>query len=159
VGLAILVVASLLQLAPVVVLEGGHYLSVLKLEQVQARVLVSPFLQLNTQAGNAFLAFFGLYCILIGYLIFRSTFLPRIIGVFMSLAGLGYMTFLSPPLAGSPIQGVRWSCPESVDCDFPDSRGNNGLSLKRGACPGCGSAQSVDWRWRGWLSGLQNKVK
>jgi hypothetical protein len=69
-----------------------------KLEQVQA--LAYLFLQLNTSAGNVFLAFFGLYCILIGYLIFRSTFMPRIIGLFMVFAGLGYMTFLSPPLAG-----------------------------------------------------------
>jgi hypothetical protein len=98
VGLALLGFASLLQLAPLVVLEGGHYLSVFTPEQVQA--LAYLFLQLNTQAGNTFLAFFGLYCILIGYLIFRSTFLPRIIGVFMALAGLGYLTFLSPPLAG-----------------------------------------------------------
>jgi hypothetical protein len=98
VGLAILGIASLLQLAPLVVLEGGHYLNVFRPEQVQA--LAYLFLQLNSQAGNAFLAFFGLYCILIGYLIFRSTFLPRIIGVFMALAGLGYLTFLSPPLAG-----------------------------------------------------------
>ena len=98
VGLAILGVASLLQLAPLVVLEGGHYLSVFKVEQVQA--LAYLFLQLNTQVGNAFLAFFGAYCLLIGYLIFRSTFLPRIIGAFMALAGLGYMTFLSPPVAG-----------------------------------------------------------
>jgi hypothetical protein len=98
VGLDILGVASLLQLAPLVVLEGGHYLSVFKVEQVQA--LAYLFLQLTTQAGNAFLAFFGAYCILIGYLIVRSTFLPRIIGAFMALAGLGYMTFLSPPLAG-----------------------------------------------------------
>ena len=96
VGLAILGFASLLQLAPLVVLEGGHYLTVFTPEQVQA--LAYLFLQLTTQVGNAFLAFFGLYCILIGYLIFRSTFLPRIIGVFMALAGLGYMTFLSPPL-------------------------------------------------------------
>jgi hypothetical protein len=43
--------------------------------------------------------FFGLYCILIGYLIFMSTFLPRIFGVLMVLAGLGWLLFLSPSLA------------------------------------------------------------
>jgi Domain of unknown function (DUF4386) len=43
--------------------------------------------------------FVGFYCLLIGYLIFRSTFLPRILGAVMAFAGLGYLTFLSPPLA------------------------------------------------------------
>lgn len=42
------------------------------------------------------LVFFGPYCLLIGYLIFRSTFLPRILGVLMALAGLGWLVFLSP---------------------------------------------------------------
>ena len=42
------------------------------------------------------LVFFGPYCLLIGYLIFRSTFLPRILGVLMAFAGLGWLIFLSP---------------------------------------------------------------
>jgi hypothetical protein len=45
------------------------------------------------------LVFFGFYCLLIGYLIFKSTFLPRILGAGMAFAGLGWLTFLSPPLA------------------------------------------------------------
>jgi hypothetical protein len=40
--------------------------------------------------------FFGTYCLLLGYLIFRSTFLPRIVGVLMAFAGLGWLIFLSP---------------------------------------------------------------
>ncbi len=42
------------------------------------------------------LVFFGPYCLLIGYMIFRSTFLPRILGVLMMLAGVGWLIFLSP---------------------------------------------------------------
>lgn len=47
------------------------------------------------------LLFFGPYCLLIGYLIFRSSFLPRILGLLMALAGLGWVAFLFPAVAHS----------------------------------------------------------
>jgi len=95
-GLSILAFSSLLLLAPLVVLSG-KYLVVFKVEQLQA--LAYMFLQLNIQAWNAFIAFFGCYCVLIGYLIFRSAFMPRIIGALMIFAGIGYLTFLLPSLS------------------------------------------------------------
>jgi hypothetical protein len=39
---------------------------------------------------------FGVHCLLVGYLIYRSKLLPRIVGLLMILAGLGYVTFVSP---------------------------------------------------------------
>jgi hypothetical protein len=45
------------------------------------------------------MAFFGLYCLLIGFLIFRSAFLPQILGVLIAIAGVCWLTFLSTPLA------------------------------------------------------------
>jgi hypothetical protein len=51
----------------------------------------------NTVDGISLVPF-GVHCLLIGYLIFNSTFLPRILGALMALAGLGYLTFLWPPL-------------------------------------------------------------
>jgi hypothetical protein len=48
---------------------------------------------------NVALVFAGLFCLLSGYLILRSTFLPRILGALMALAGLSWLTFLSTPLA------------------------------------------------------------
>ena len=44
------------------------------------------------------LVFFGFYCLLIGYLIFKSSFLPHILGALMVIAGLSWLTFLSPQL-------------------------------------------------------------
>jgi Domain of unknown function (DUF4386) len=40
--------------------------------------------------------FFGPFCLLIGYLILRSRFLPRVLGVLMAFAGLGWLAFLLP---------------------------------------------------------------
>jgi hypothetical protein len=57
------------------------------------------FFKLYAQAYNIGLVFFGFYCLLIGYLILRSTFLPRILGVLMVFAALAWLTFLWPPLA------------------------------------------------------------
>jgi len=45
------------------------------------------------------LVFFGIYCLLIAYLIVRSTFMPLFLGVLMALAGLGWLTFVSRSLA------------------------------------------------------------
>jgi hypothetical protein len=97
VGCAVQALASLFYLAPLVVLGGAQYLSVFKVEQLHALALM--FFGLYAQAYNVGLVFFGFYCLLIGYLIFRSTFLPRILGVFMAFAGLAWLTFVSPPLA------------------------------------------------------------
>ena len=49
--------------------------------------------------GISPLGFFGAYCLLIGILILRSTFLPRFVGWLMILGGLGWLTFLSPTLS------------------------------------------------------------
>jgi len=97
VGCAIQAFASLFQIAPLVVLEGSPYLSVFKVDQLHAVALM--FIKLNVQAAYIYLVFFGLFNLLIGYLIFKSTFLPRILGVLMALSGLGWLTFLSPSLA------------------------------------------------------------
>lgn len=45
---------------------------------------------------NAALMFHGVYCLLIGYLVFRSMFSPRILGALIALAGLAWI-FISPP--------------------------------------------------------------
>jgi hypothetical protein len=88
---------GVLYLAPMLVLQGGTSMSGFTTEQLQSLAYV--FLKLNGQAFNTDLVFFGFWCVLTGYLIFRSTFLPRSLGVLLTISGLGWVTYLSPPLA------------------------------------------------------------
>ena len=99
IGCAIGALSCLFDLVPFVLLKNTQYLTVFTLEQLQALALM--FLNLRVQANNIGLVFFGLHCFGVGYLILRSSFLPRIIGALMVLAGLGWLTFLSPQLAHS----------------------------------------------------------
>jgi hypothetical protein len=97
IGCAITAFGSLFQLAPLVVLGGSPSFRVFGAKQLPA--LAQMFLDLNAQVDDIALVFFGLFLLLIGYLIFRSTFLPRILAAPIALAGLGWLTFLWPPLA------------------------------------------------------------
>ena len=82
-------------IAPLFILGGAHYLSVFSLEQLQALALL--FLKVNDRGAGTALVFFGFYALLTGYLILRSTFLPRILGVLSVFGGLGWLSFLYPP--------------------------------------------------------------
>jgi len=93
---AIAVVGYLFQLAPLVVLGRADYLNAFKLDQLQALALLS--FKLHSQVVNVSIVFFGFHFLLTGFLIFKSSFLPRILGVFCTLAGLGGLTFLAPTL-------------------------------------------------------------
>ena len=96
VGCAIQAVTALFYLAPLLVLTAGSSLGDLTQQQLQA--LAYLFLKLNGLAFDTYLVFFGLWCVLIGYLIIKSTFLPRILGVLLAIDGLAWMTYMSPPL-------------------------------------------------------------
>lgn len=96
VGNATAAVGSLFQLAPLTVLGGSRYLGVFGTGQRPAMALM--FLNLGDEADRVALIFFGCFQLLLGYLIIRSTFLPRAIGVLIALAGVGWLTFLSPPV-------------------------------------------------------------
>jgi hypothetical protein len=99
VGSATQVVASIFYMAILSVLVAATHTNVIWGTASQAVAVL--FLRLYTQSYDVGLVFFGLYCCSIGCLILRSTFLSRIPGVLMLVAGLGWLTFIAPPFAQS----------------------------------------------------------
>lgn len=101
VGCGVKTVSRLFFIAPVLVLGGAHYLSVFSLEQLQALGLL--FLRVNYMGETIAMVFFGVYAILLGYLIFRSGFLPRVLGLLSVLGGLAWLTYLYEPFAAQLV--------------------------------------------------------
>jgi len=103
VGCAMGAVSCGFLLVPPVLLSRPPYASVFPPDQLHALVLL--FVKASGLAYSTGMILFGFYCVLIGYLTYRSTFLPRVVGALFALAGLGWLTFLSPPLGSlmSPV--------------------------------------------------------
>ena len=95
-GCVIKTLSRLFFITPLFILGGAHYLSVFSTQQLQALALL--FLKVNDRGAAIALVFFGFYALLMGYLIIRSTFLPRALGVLSIFGGLGWLSFLYLPL-------------------------------------------------------------
>lgn len=107
-GCAISGAAMLSQIATLAYLDGASYLGAFQADQLQALSRVQ--LRLGGLGNSLGLFFFGCYCCSLAWLVFRATFLPRVLGVLLAVAGIGWLTnalvtFLAPSLAGmvSPI--------------------------------------------------------
>ncbi len=76
-------------LAVLLLLSGADYLKVFTTEQLQA--LVYLFLRMHSQGLNIAQIFWGLWLFPMGYLVFKSGFLPRILGVLLMIGCFGYV--------------------------------------------------------------------
>ena len=88
-GVAIGGIAWVSHLTPLVLLHGDQYLSAFTTSQLQAMALTD--LKLQMQVFSIGMVFFGVQCFVIGYLISRSTFLPRGLGILLSIGGTCYI--------------------------------------------------------------------
>ena len=88
-GVAIGGVAWTSHLAPLVLLHGDQYLTAFTTSQLQAMSMAA--LKLQLQVFSIGMVFFGVQCLVIGYLILRSTFLPRVLGMLLGIGGVSYL--------------------------------------------------------------------
>jgi hypothetical protein len=98
------------QFAPLMLLGGGHYLSVFNTEQLQALAYMP--LDSQTIGYDIQQVFYACYLLAAGYLVFRSTFLPRVIGVLLAIGGLCYLiysfaAFLAPGFAAHLVPYIQ----------------------------------------------------
>ena len=80
-------------------LTGAEYAAVL--DQGQRQALAFVYLNAHTSGYALGMVFFGLHLAVLGYLVYRSGFLPRILGIVMVGSALGYLAnsftvFLAP---------------------------------------------------------------
>lgn len=75
-------------LAVLLLMSGADYLNVFTTEQLQA--LMYFFLRLHGQGLNIAQIFWGLWLFPMGYLVFKSGFLPRILGILLIVGCFGY---------------------------------------------------------------------
>jgi len=93
VAVALQASSILFELPVLTVLKSEAGFAGFSAEQLQSLALI--FLRWNAQASNLYLAFFGFWCMVGGYIIYKSTFLPRILGVLLAIAG-----WATPPTCG-----------------------------------------------------------
>ena len=77
------------QIAVLQLLSGADYLKVFSVEQLQAGAYL--FLRLHAQGLNIAQIFWGLWFFPIGYLVFKSGFLPKILGILLMIGCFGYV--------------------------------------------------------------------
>jgi hypothetical protein len=89
IGFPITMLNELTQLGVLQLLSGADYLTVFTTAQLQA--LAYLFVRLHSYGISIAFIFSGLWLLPLGYLVFKSGFLPRILGVLLIIAGFGYL--------------------------------------------------------------------
>lgn len=90
VGAAVQAVILLAHYAPLVFLGGSDYLAAFTTAQLHAAAYLS--LRIFDYGYMIALSFFGCFCLVIGYLILKSTFFPRFVGALLLIEGTLYLT-------------------------------------------------------------------
>ncbi len=82
-------VAELFYFAASLIVGGAGYLKTFSPDQLNTLALLS--LKVYALGAGIFMAFYGIGWVLRGYLIFRSGYLPKVLGILMAIGGLGFI--------------------------------------------------------------------
>jgi len=107
---AVISLAALLNLVNAFrLLDGSAYLTALGPNLLNAQIQIS--VDAFRSAWHFGLVFFGIHLGFLGYLIIRSTYVPRILGVLLIIAGLGYLTTSLKPFffRDSPLRFAEYT--------------------------------------------------
>ena len=86
---AIIAVNLLNQISPLLILGNNTYLKSFQPNQLATLSQLSLNIQ---EVGYAIgLVFFGFYCLLVGYVIFKSKMVPKLLGILYIISGIGYL--------------------------------------------------------------------
>ena len=102
-GCIVQITAGLLRIAAPFVLSDPHLASAFTAQQLQAATMFG--LTMYSKAFLISFPLFGLFELVTGYLILKSTFVPRWLGLWWLIGGVSWVIFLWPPLA-TALQGV-----------------------------------------------------
>jgi len=75
--------------AALLILGSSEYLSSFDSSQLNSLALM--FLNIHKHGYDLGLVFFGMHCLVLGYLVFESGYFPKILGILLVLAGIGYL--------------------------------------------------------------------
>lgn len=80
---------ELFYVAPALILGGADYLRAFSPDQLNSLALLS--LRFYAYGSGLFMVFYGVPSIVLGYLMFRSGYFPKFLGVLLALGGLGFV--------------------------------------------------------------------
>lgn len=147
VSLAVEAISKLFLLAVIPTLTGADLLK--SFDPAQRQILADLALKSHDIAFNIALIFFGFTCLVNGYLIFKSRYLPKTVGILMQIAGLSYLiacfaalfapafedlitpAILLPPLVGES-SFCLWLLLKGVNLERWQERINAGQAARHG---------------------------
>ena len=143
VSTAVYAVSELFYFTALVILRNGTALAAFSPEQLNALTLL--WLKISANCGWIFLAFYGVPSVLRGYLIYRSGYFPKILGLLLILAGAGFilkdfLTILAPayasdvlllPMLVAGVSLMLWFLFKGVDAEGWHRRQHQGETVSR----------------------------